>query len=100
MISLIGKELKQLLPFTFLWLSLLALYIGVELSTLRIDESSYLSWCDQYCDSGVNSDIALFNILLYMIAAYSLFPREFDESTIIHGQGVQCLAIALPVVVA
>jgi len=82
MIRLIGKELKQLLPYTFLWLSLLALYIGVELSTLRVDESSYLSWCDQYCDVGANPDIALFNIVLYMIAAYSLFPREFDDSTI------------------
>jgi len=82
MISLIGKELKQLLPYTFLWLSLLALYIGVELSTLRIDESSYLSWCDQYCREGANPDIALFNIVLYMIAAYSLFPREYDDSTI------------------
>ena len=82
MMRLIGKELKQLLPYTFLWLSLLALYIGVELSTLRIDESSYLSWCEDYCNVGANIDIALFNIVLYMIAAYSLFPREFDDSTI------------------
>jgi len=82
MIRLIGKELRQLLPYTFLWLSLLALFIGVELSTLRIDESSYFSWCDEYCNVGANTDIALFNIVLYMIAAYSLFPREFDESTI------------------
>jgi len=82
MIRLIAKELKQLLPYTLLWLSLLALFIGVELSTLRIDESSYLAWCDQYCNVGANSDIALFNIVLYMIAAYSLFPREYDNSTI------------------
>jgi len=82
MMRLIAKELKQLLPYTLLWLSLLALFIGSELSTLRIDESSYLSWCDQYCKAGANSDIALFNIVLYMIAAYSLFPREYDDSTI------------------
>lgn len=82
MMRLIGKELRQLLPYTFLWLSLLALYLGAELSTLRVDESSYLSWCDQICDAGANADIALFNIVLYMIAAYSLFPREYDDATI------------------
>jgi len=82
MMRLMAKELKQLLPYVILWLSLLALYIGVQLSTVRIDESSYLSWCDQYCNVGSNTDIALFNIVLYMIAAYSLFPREYDDSTI------------------
>ena len=79
---LVLKELKQLLPFTFLWLCLVALFYGTELATVRIDEVSYLSWCEAYCDVGSNIDLVLFTILFYMIAAYSLFPKEFDESTV------------------
>ncbi len=82
MISLIRKELKQLMPFALLWFCLVVMFYGAELATVRIDEQSYLGWCDQYCDVGTNVDIALFTILLYMIAAYSLFPREFDDYTV------------------
>jgi len=82
MMRLIQKELKQLLPFAFLWLCLVVLVYGAELATIRIDETSYLAWCKSYCDVGTDTDLVLFTILLYMIAAYSLFPREFDESTV------------------
>jgi len=82
MIRLVQKELKQLLPFTFLWLCLVVLFYGTELASVRIDEESYLSWCKAYCDVGTNVDLVLFTVLFYMIAAYSLFPREFDESTV------------------
>ena len=82
MIHLVLKELKQLLPFTFLWLCLVALFYGSELATVRIDEESYVSWCKVYCDVGTNIDLVLFTILFYMIAAYSLFPKEFDEATV------------------
>lgn len=82
MMRLVQKELKQLLPFTFLWLCLMALFYGAELATVRIDEESYLSWCKAYCDVGTNIDLVLFTVLFYMIAAYSLFPREFDDSTV------------------
>ncbi len=82
MIRLILKELKQLLPFALLYLALVALFYGSELSTLRIDEESYASWCGELCQYGTNVDMVLFIVLLYMIAAYSLFPREFDDSTI------------------
>lgn len=82
MMRLILKELKQLLPFTLLWLCLVALFYGAELATVRIDEESYVSWCKAYCDVGTNIDLVLFTILFYMIAAYSLFPKEFDESTV------------------
>jgi len=82
MIRLILKELKQLLPFAFLYLALVALFYGSELSTLRVDEESYASWCGELCQYGSNVDMVLFIVLLYMIAAYSLFPREFDDSTI------------------
>ena len=82
MMQLFGKELRQLLPFAGLWLCLAAMFYGTELATLRIDEQSYLGWCGDYCDIGVSVDVAVFSILFYMIAAYSLFPREFDDSTI------------------
>ena len=82
MISLVAKELRQLIPFALIWLCLLALFYGSELATVRVDEESYFSWCDEYCNVGTNTDIVLFNILLFLIAAYSLFPREFDDSTI------------------
>lgn len=82
MMSLIYKEFKQLMPFAFLWLCLVVLFYGAELATVRIDEESYKSWCKTYCDVGTSADIGLFTILFYMIAAYSLFPKEFDESTV------------------
>lgn len=82
MMRLVQKELKQLLPFTFLWLCLVVLFYGAELATVRVDEESYASWCKAYCDVGTNVDLVLFTVLFYMIAAYSLFPREFDESTV------------------
>jgi len=82
MIQLVKKELHQLIPFALLWLCLAVLYYGAELATVRMDEQSYLAWCNEYCDVGSNVDLALFIIIFYLIAAYSLFPREFDESTI------------------
>ena len=82
MTQLILKELKQLIPFALLWLCLAVLFYGAELATVRMDEQSYLAWCSEYCDAGTNVDLALFTIVFYLIAAYSLFPREFDNSTI------------------
>lgn len=84
MSTMILKELRQLLPFAFLWLCLSVMFYGAELASIRIDEQSYLAWCQEYCDIGTNVDLVLFTLLFYMIAAYSLFPREFDESTIDH----------------
>ncbi len=95
MIQLILKELKQLIPFAFLWLALSTLYYVVELSTRRIDEESYASWCDEYCQVGSNTDIALFTILIILIAAYNLFPREFDDSTI---DFVRSLPVKRPII--
>lgn len=95
MIQLILKELKQLVPFAFLWFALSALYYITELATRRIDEESYISWCDDYCRVGSNSDIAIFTILIILIAAYNLFPREFDDSTI---DFLRSLPVKLPVI--
>ena len=82
MIRLITCQLKQLLPFVLLWVALAAMFYGIEFGTKRIDELSYLDWCADYCDVGSDFDLVLFTIILYMLAAYSLFPREFDEGTI------------------
>ncbi len=82
MIRLILCQLKQLVPFVLLWLALSSIFFGLELSTSRIDELSYLNWCDAYCNVGSDANVVLVTIFLYMIAAYSLFPREFDDQTI------------------
>lgn len=82
MIQLMICQLRQLTPFVILWTALVVIFYGIELSTGRVDELSYLDWCGPACSVGSSSDVVLFTIFLYMIAAYSLFPRDFDESTI------------------
>ena len=82
MTRLIFCQLKQLLPFAMLWLALVIVFYSVEISSSRIDELSYLVWCSEACKEGSSPGLTLFTIFLYMIAAYSLFPREFDEGTI------------------
>lgn len=82
MTRLIWCQIKQLLPFVLLWAALATMFYGLEFSTNRIDELSYLDWCADYCDVGSNFDLVLFTIFLYMLAAYYLFPREFDDGTI------------------
>ncbi len=82
MIGLVQKELKQLIPYALIWFSLMALSYGSELFSLRVDESSYAAWCGEVCDAGIFTDLVFFNILLFLIAAYSLFPREYDDSTV------------------
>jgi len=58
------------------------MFYGLEIASTRIDELSYLDWCSDYCNVGSDFNLVLFTIFLYMLAAYSLFPREFDEGTI------------------
>jgi hypothetical protein len=82
MIRLILCQVKQLLPFVWLWSALIFMFYGLELTSARIDELSYLDWCSDYCQVGSDANLVLFTIFLYMLAAYSLFPREFDEGTI------------------
>lgn len=82
MIRLILCQIKQLLPFVLLWAALAFMFYGLEFATDRIDEMSYLDWCSAYCDVGSDFSLVLFSIFLYMLIAYSLFPREFDEGTI------------------
>ncbi len=82
MIRLIIKEFKQLLPIAYLWLAVLLLGYCVQVLTERLDEETFSSWCEGYCDYSSNATVAIFSVLLALVTAYSLFPREHDESTI------------------
>ena len=82
MIALIFKELRQLKPIAFLWIALLALSIGIELFTSRVDEQSYELFCDALCAPGIEYSQAIFLMILCLVTAYSLYPREVDERTI------------------
>ena len=82
MTRLMLVQMRQLVPFSLLWLTLVVIFYALELSSSRIDELTYLDWCSTACDPGSTPGLELFTIFLYMIAAYSLFPREFDEGTI------------------
>lgn len=82
MIALVGKELRQLAPIAWLWLAILAFGYATRFFTERIDEQTFSGWCDGYCDPGTGALIAAVLILLTTITAYSLFPREHDDSTI------------------
>ncbi|MBX2838764.1 MAG: ABC transporter permease [Gammaproteobacteria bacterium] len=82
MIRLFTKEVRQLLPITFLWVSILILNLGYLLYTKRFDEESFYSWCEDYCGFTVSAELVLPFVVLIFIFAYSLFPREHDEATI------------------
>lgn len=82
MSRLILKELRQLLPIACLWLAVLLLGYFIQFFTERIDEETFASWCEGYCDYSSNTTVAIFSILLALVTAYSLFPREHDEATI------------------
>lgn len=82
MIRLITKEFRQLLPIGYLWLAVLFLGITIQFVTERIDEETFSSWCEGYCDYSSNTTIAIFSALLALVTAYSLLPREHDDATI------------------
>lgn len=82
MISLIAKELRQLRPIAWLWLAVLVLGYGMQFFTERVDEQTFGSWCEGYCEYSSNAGVAVFLVLLALVTAYSLFPREHDEATI------------------
>lgn len=82
MIRLMLCQFKQMLPFVLLWFALMLIFFSMELYTNRVDEMSYLAWCGEFCHVGSDANLVLFTVLLYLIASYSLFPREFDERTI------------------
>ena len=82
MIRLIAKELKQLLPIAYLWLAVLVLGYAMQFFTERVDEKTFGSWCEGYCEYNSNPAVAIFLVLVALVTAYSLFPREHDDATI------------------
>ncbi len=82
MSRLIAKELKQLLPIAYLWLAVLVLGYTMQFFTERVDEKTFGSWCEGYCEYNSNPAVAIFLVLVALVTAYSLFPREHDDATI------------------
>lgn len=82
MIQLITKEWRQLLPIAWLWLAVLLLGYLLQFSTERLDEQTFTSWCEGYCDYNSNVVVAFIGALFALVTAYSLFPREHDDATI------------------
>lgn len=82
MIRLIAKEIRQLQPIAYLWFAILVFGYGIQFFTERVDENTFGDWCEGYCDYNSSAAVAVFIILLALVTAYSLFPREHDEGTI------------------
>jgi ABC-type transport system involved in cytochrome c biogenesis permease component len=82
MIRLVAKEFRQLRPIAYLWLAILLFGYVIQFFTERVDENTFGSWCEGYCDYNSNITVAVFIIILALVTAYSLFPREHDEATI------------------
>lgn len=82
MIRLIVKEFRQLKPIGYLWLAIFLLLYAIQLFTERVDEETFGSWCEGYCDYDSNIAVAVVIIILAWVTAYSLFPREHDDATI------------------
>lgn len=82
MIRLIAKEFSQLRPIAYLWLAIITFGYAIQFSTERVDENTFASWCQGYCDGNSNVMVAVLIIVLTFVTAYSLFPREHDEATI------------------
>ena len=82
MLKLYFKETRQLLPIGALWLVVIALSYGIQFFTERFDEQTFGNWCEGFCDYNSGSTVFVFNALIALVTAYSLFPREHDDSTI------------------
>jgi len=82
MVSLVLKEWRQLRPISIMWLALMVIGFATLLFTNRFDEMHYLELCQDYCDAGVDYATTIAYAIFVIIVAYSLFPREHDESTI------------------
>lgn len=82
MIRILFKEGRQLFPIACLWLSVLVLGYLTKFSTERLDEQTFSSWCDGYCDYNSGATVVILTALFALVTAYSLFPREHDDSTI------------------
>lgn len=85
MIHLVFKEVRQLVPILVLWSAVLIIGYISQFATVRLDEQSFSKWCSEFCQPGLNVESMLFVVvtaIFCIVTAYSLFPREHDESTI------------------
>ncbi len=82
MTALIVKELRQLLPIGLMWVLIDLMSWGSEIFSNRLDEQTYSEWCSVVCDPGVSWTLAITVLVIAIVIGYSLFPREFDDSTI------------------
>ena len=82
MIRLILKELRQLSPIGLLWLALLAVGWAMQLFAGRVDEESFGSWYEEVLGAGTDPGVAVIASIVCLVTAWSLFPREHDDSTI------------------
>ena len=82
MLRLFFKESRQLLPIGALWLAVVVLNYIMQFATQRVDEQTFSSWCDGYCDYNSGTTVVVFSALIALVTAYSLFPREHDDATI------------------
>ncbi|MFT7214804.1 MAG: hypothetical protein ACI9XK_005075, partial [Granulosicoccus sp.] len=64
MIRLIAKEFRQLRPIAYLWLAIILFGYVIQFFTERVDENTFGSWCEGYCDYNSNITVAVFTILL------------------------------------
>ena len=82
MLRLFFKESRQLLPIGALWLAVIVLNYIIQFATERVDEQTFGSWCEGYCDYNSGATVVIFSALIALVTAYSLFPREHDDATI------------------
>ncbi len=82
MISLIWKELRQLLPIAWLWFAIILIGYASRFIGKRIDEETFGSWFENLLAVGSDPMIAAVAAVVGLVTAWALFPREVDDSTI------------------
>ncbi len=79
---LVGKELRQLSPIALLWFALLVVGYALQLFAGRVDEETFGSWYEEVLGPGTDFGVAVLSAVIVLVTAWSLFPREHDDSTI------------------
>ncbi|NLD38453.1 MAG: ABC transporter permease subunit [Desulfatiglans sp.] len=79
--TLIKKEIRQLLPIAILLILFFTEKLISEPFFGRLDEKSWSGICE-YLEPDIPVPISLFLMILCLMTAYALFPREHDDMTI------------------
>jgi len=82
MSRLVRKELLQLVPIAYLWLAVYGISYIVQVFTERLDEQTFGGWCSEHCSLTPSYAVTIVIMLITLVTAYSLFPREHDDSTV------------------